>query len=144
MRTLLCTIAIFAVLTCQAYSQNPELESYVRKGIELHDSRNYQGAIQQYKAALDIDSTYDLANYELILSYFAIEEYEKAIKHSDILIAKHSPYAGKAYTMKGSALDLLGKPREAIQAYKAAIDIDPDDYLLYYNMALTYYNLERI
>lgn len=143
MRTLLCTIAIFAAFTGQTYSQNNELQNYVSKGIELHDSRNYQGAIQQYKAALDLDSTYDLANYEIILSYFAIEEYEKAIKHSDILIAKRSPYMGKAYTMKGSALDLLGKPREAIQVYKAAIDVEPDDYLLYYNMALTYYNLKE-
>lgn len=145
MRTLLCTIAIFAALTCQAYSQNNDLENYVRKGVELYDSGDYEGAIEQYKAALAIDNTNPVVNYEISSAYFALKEYEKAIEYSDILIAQHSPHTVKAYTMKGSALDLLGKPREAIQAYKAAIEQHPnsDDHLLYYNIALTYYNLKE-
>lgn len=145
MRTLLCTIAIFAALTCQTYSQNTDLENYIRKGVELYDSGDYEGAIEQYKAALAIDNTNPVVNYEIASAYMVLKEYEKAIEHSDILIAQHSPHTVKAYTMKGTALDLLGKPREAIQAYKAAIEQHPnsEDHLLYYNIALTYYNLKE-
>lgn len=143
MRTLLCTIAIFAALTCQTYSQNNDLESYVRKGVELYDSGDYEGAIEQYKAALALDNTNPVVNYEISSAYFALKEYEKAIEYSDILIAQHSEHADQAYALKGSALDLLGKPREAIQTYKEAINIYPNDHLLYYNIALTYYNLKE-
>jgi tetratricopeptide (TPR) repeat protein len=115
----------------------------VDAGITLHDSGDYKGAIEQYEKALTFDLKSPLANYEIAMTYLALKEYDKAIEHCGIVIAGNSDYALQAHILEGSALDLLGKPKEAIAAYKKAIQQFPEHHLLYYNLALTLFNQEE-
>lgn len=143
MKNTLKTILFFSLLICKVYGQTSELESFVEQGVELYDNGDYKGAIEQYKKALKIDKKSPLVNYEIASTYFALKDYEKAIKHSDIVISAKSNYIDHAYILKGSALDLQGKPKEAIKAYKLGIKGYPKNHLLYYNLAYTCYSLKE-
>ncbi len=137
------TILILTLLISKMYGQTNELQNYIDEGVKLYDNGDYKGAIKQYKKALNIDKNSALVNYEISSTYFALKEYDKAIEHSDKIIDNKSDYMDQAYTLKGSALDLLGKPKEAIKTYYIAIKQFPDNYLLYYNLAYTCYNSQE-
>lgn len=120
------------------------LESLVKEGIELHNKGDFDGAIAKYEEALKIDKKSDLVFYEIAYAYFAKQDLESAIKFSDKALKQKGDYAKSAYNIKGSALDNLGKPEEAVKVYKKAIEDFPDDYLLQYNLALTTYGLSDL
>lgn len=143
MKKTIKTILIFTVFICKAYGQSNELQNFVDQGVKLYDNGDYKGAIEQYKNALKIDKKSDLVNYEISLTYTALKEYEKAIEHSENVISNKKDYVDQAYIIKGSALDLLGKSKEAIKTYKVAIKEYPNNHLLYYNLAYTSYNLKE-
>jgi tetratricopeptide (TPR) repeat protein len=143
MKKIIKTILIFTLFICKAYGQTNELQSFVNQGVKLFDNGDYKGAMKQYKKALKIDNKSALANYEISSTYFALKEYEKAIKHSDNVISNKLNYVDQSYILKGSALDLLGKSKEAIKTYEKAIKEFPNNHLLYYNLAYTSYNLKE-
>ncbi len=120
-----------------------EINQMVQEGIVLHDAGKYEAAIAKYKEALNIDKKSSLVNYELGFSYFAKKEYKKAIKCLDQVIKNGDALLKEAFATKGSCLDDLGKPKEAIKIYQHAIEKFPEDYLLYYNLALTQYNQQE-
>lgn len=127
-------------------SAQESLEDLINKGVAFHDSGNYDSAILFYQKALEIDSGSLLANYEISLSYLYQRKYEKAIEHSDFII--NSGKANERYMLtalmnKGSCLDALGKSREAIPIFEKALEINDENYLLHYNLALTYSNLQE-
>jgi tetratricopeptide (TPR) repeat protein len=137
------TIKVILMLTlciCKSYGQDNELQNFVDLGVKLYDDGDYKGAIEQYNKALKIDKKSAVANYEISSTYFALKDYEKAIEYSDNIISNKLSYLDQAYILKGSALDLLDKPKEAIKVYKEAIKQFPISHLLYYNLAYTYYN----
>jgi Tfp pilus assembly protein PilF len=138
---LILTLSMSAI---QAFSQSDKATSYVAEGVKLHDKGNYSAAIREYQKALDIDPNSTLANYETANTYFAMKNYTKAIEHVDKVISLHQGNVDESYVLKGSALDLLDKPMEAIAIYKQGIKEFPDDYFLYYNLALTSYNQKLI
>ncbi|MEL6560387.1 MAG: tetratricopeptide repeat protein [Bacteroidota bacterium] len=121
-------------------------EEYVKTGVEYHDGGNYDSAIIFYQKALEIEPGSLLANYEISLSYLYLRSYEEAIKHSDFII--NSGRANERYMLtalmnKASCLDALGKSKEAIPIFQKALEIDDENYLLHYNLALTYRNLKK-
>lgn len=142
-KTIKCLI-IFILIICKVYGQGSDLQNLVDQGVHLHDKGDYKGAIEKYKKALEINSKSDLANYEISSSYFALEQYEKAIKHSNKVISEKSNYVDQAYILKGSALDMMGKTKEAIKTYKKGIKAFPENHLLYYNLAYTDYKIKEI
>lgn len=142
MKKSIWTILLFTVFIFNAYGQSEEVEKFVRRGIELYEEGDYKGAIDQYKKALKIDKESPLANYETAMAYFALKEYENAIEYSDKVIDAKSDFIEHSYIIKGSALDLTGKTKEAIKAYTKAIQDYPKSHLLHYNLALTHYKLK--
>ena len=143
MKNLIRAALLISLLGSTAYSQSPELQNLVGQGVKLHDKGDYNGAIEQYKKALLIDDKSPLANYEIGSTYFALKDYQKAIEHCDKVIAANSSYMEQAYVLKGTALDMMGKPNEAISVYKEATKSFPNKYLPYYNLALTSYNIKE-
>lgn len=133
-------IAILLFLTPLFLFSQSDLESLVKAGISLHDEGKYAEAVEKYNKALKIDKKSSLVNYELGLTYFTQKEYKKAIKSLDRVIKNNDKYLKEAFMTKGSCLDLLGKPKEAVQLYETAIKQFPESHLLYYNLALTQFN----
>lgn len=136
-------ILIFTLFVSTCIGQTSEFENLVEQGIKLHDNGDYKGAIEQYKKALQIDPKSAVVNYELASSHIALEDYEKAIEYSENVITAKSKFADRAYMLKGTAQDLLGKSKEAIKTYTTGLKEFPDSYLLNYNLAYTLYNLKN-
>ncbi len=116
------------------------IDELVMEGIKYHDNGDYKEAIKVYKKAQKIDPESTLVHYEMALSYFSLGKYKKAIEYSDNVIESNSTNLLEAYLTKGSALDLLGKTEKSKEVFKTAINAVGAHYLLYYNLALNYYN----
>lgn len=136
-------IAIMISCTPSLLAQDT-IKQLVNQGIQFHDDGNYDKAIETYKKALAIDSLSTLVNYEIAFSYFKKGAYEEAIKHADIVIDQNGKSMREAYTIKGSALDVLGRTRESIKLFEKAIKKYQDDYLLYFNLAVNYLKLNEL
>lgn len=125
------------------FAQQTAVNDLIEKGIKLHDKADYQGAIESYTKALLLDNKSAHANYEAASSYFALKDYANAVKYSNQVISSNTDYVDQAYILKGSALDLLGKPLEAVLLYKTALKKYTQNHLLYYNLAITSFNLKE-
>lgn len=131
-----------SVFSLQA-QDSQEVVDLVKEGILYHDAGDYKRAIDMYKKALDIaPNSYD-ANYELAMTYMYSKDYENAIKYSDKAIKVGGDKAIMAYMNKGSCLNYLGKPKDALKVFeKAGKEFGPY-YLLYFNWALVYYGMKE-
>lgn len=140
-------LALFFMITLScagnASAQQEVLNGLIEQGIKLHDNGDYKAAIDQYNKALLIDPRSSYANYEIASSYLALKNYGSSIRHSDKVIAANKDYLDQAYIIKGTALDLSGKPQEAVKTYRKALQRFPSSHLLYYNLALTSFKLEE-
>jgi Tfp pilus assembly protein PilF len=135
------TVALLMVmLSVTAFSQS--VEDFIKQGIELHDNGEYDKAIQIYQQALEINPKSSLAHYEIALTYQTLEDYQNALKHS-----KHSLELDgnnrAAYVIMGSALDDLGRPGEAVEAFEKCLKKFGGHYLVHYNLALTHFRLKQ-
>ncbi len=143
MKKNITLLLFFFALTCNVFAQDIVINGLINQGIKLHDKADYTGAIDIYKKALAINPKSAYANYELASTYLAIKDFRNAIKYSDRVIAVGSGYQDQAYILKASALDLSGKPAEAIKTYKKALGQFSSNHLLYYNFALTSFKLKQ-
>lgn len=138
---LLITISLIFMFSF-LFGQNQGVDDLVRSGVELHDKGEYQKAIEVYKKALNIDPNSSLANYEIAFSYLAAKDYKNAEKFSKKVLDLGKDNLLGAYITYGNALDLQGKSSKAIKTYEKAIK-DFDNYLLYYNYAITCLNVGK-
>jgi S1-C subfamily serine protease len=96
---------------------------------------------QESKAKKDLE--YDQA-YQKALYFIDNEEYEKVLPYLEIVIKIETPSLKEwAYFGIGFCYDRLGAYTKAIEAYKQAIRIDPDNVDVYYEMAHAYVNIGR-
>ncbi len=135
-----CFLFALFFFTLQSFAQ-VTVEDIVREGMQYHDNGEYDRAIETYNKAFKIDPESMLVNYEISLSYFKKGDYESAIEYSDVILKNDKDFLLQAYVNKGSALDLLGRTKESIKLLEKGIKkLDPH-YLMFYNLALNYYNL---
>lgn len=142
MKTII--LLFFALLPVSFTFSQSDLEALVQKGVGQHDSGQYEAAIDTYKKALKLDPNSTLVHYEMAMTYMSMKEYEKSIKHSDIVLKEKGEYMVHAYLTKGSCLDYLGKTSESVKLFEKAIKDYPKESLLYYNLALNYYRTNAL
>jgi tetratricopeptide (TPR) repeat protein len=129
----------FLILANFIFGQVP-FDSLVQQGVQYHDAGEYQKAIDIYKKALEIDPNSTLVNYEISYTYMMMEDYDNALKHSNIVIEKNDENQLGGYIVTSSCLDYQGKTDESIKLLEKAIKKFKTNYLLYYNLAISYYN----
>ncbi|MCJ8164654.1 tetratricopeptide repeat protein [Pontibacter sp. E15-1] len=142
---LIGTLLLAVSLTLAAFGQATTTDDLLQKGIALYDAGNYKGALEQYAQALKLEAKNPTVNYEISLTYFALQDMPNTIRYSDVVIkSKNTSPSIKAQALvnKGSALDITGKSAEAITAYRKALKLDPSYQMAYYNLGLTLYNQE--
>lgn len=137
MKTFLNIIFFFLIGIIPLNAQST-IQELVEKGIKYHDNGNFAEAVKAYQKALEIDSESPLANYELANTYCSMGEYKKTIKYAERVLKSKSDLDDMAYILKGTALDELGKPNEAIETYKEGIKSSPQNNMLHFNLAITY------
>lgn len=139
----LITLAIGFSISLILSAQSDRLSEHIRKGISLHDEGKYEEAIEEYHAALSIDSTSTTANYELSYTCMVSGRYADAVKYCRKVVEQDADNQEAAYISLGSSYDMLGDPENAIKAYDEGLVKFPESNLLNYNLAYTLYNQKQ-
>ena len=109
-----------------------------KEGVALHDKGDYDGAISRYAQVLRENPANVEALYEMSFSYFLKEDCQKSLEMALRAAQYKSDLLGKIYGEIGNCQDDLGRPKEAIETFKAGIKLLPANFLLHYNLGLTY------
>jgi tetratricopeptide (TPR) repeat protein len=141
MRKTIFLSLFFSVLFTTVYSQGGE-NNFIVEGIKMYDQGDYEGALAMYKKALVSNPHSVKVKYEIASAYLKMKDAANCIKYSDMVIAANADFVDQAYILKGSAMDIWGKPAEAIKIYKQALLKFPKNQLLHYNLALTSFSLK--
>lgn len=139
MKKLIAGLLILAsILNC--YGQGNSFDDFMKQGVRFHDEGKYDEAIEMYKKALELDPTSTVTNYEISLTYFTKQDWAQAIVYGKNVINLNSGNRLEAFVVLGSSYDMLGDTKHAISTYVKGLKEFPQNHLLNYNLALTYYN----
>lgn len=139
MKNIIAGFLIFiSVFNC--FGQENSFNDYMSQGIGYHDEGKYDEAIGMYKKALELDPKSTVTNYEISLTYFTKQDWAKAIEYGKNVINLKAGNRLEAYVVLGSSYDMLGDTKNAISKYVKGLKEFPQNHLLNYNLALTYYN----
>ncbi len=114
----------------------------IKQGIELHDRGFYEKALKLYREALNINPANVLALYESALTCFHMGDNERSLRFALKGMEYESELLARFYMMAGNNLDIMGKPRQAIEVFQKALEIDPEHGLFYYNLGITYFGMK--
>ena len=132
------TLFILSLLMCiTSFAQNKK--SYLRDGNELYTDSSYNDAEMQYRKSLEKDQDYFNASFNLADAVYKQERYEESSALFDALIdnAPTENALAKVYHNLGNSLTQEQKLEEAIEAYKNALRINPNDAETRHNLALS-------
>jgi tetratricopeptide (TPR) repeat protein len=69
-----------------------DFDNYLSRGREFYQNQDYLNAIADYKKALEINDTSLVANLEIGLTYWNINDYEKALKYNEKALNQDTSY----------------------------------------------------
>ncbi len=115
----------------------PAQRVLILEGVALHDLQSYDGAIAKYKQVLAENPWEVNALHELAYSYFESKRYQETIATARLGAQCQSKLLPFFHVMIANALDELGKGKEAIETYKAAIKQNPSVGLVHFNLAIS-------
>ncbi len=136
------TLFVLFLLSHLSISQN--IDSLIQNGNKLRTIGNSDLAIVDYKKALTVNKKSSEANYEIAYTYQILNNLKNTIKYCNRVIRLKSTRIIEAYILKGSALDYLGKQKKSTRLYCQAIKQYPNNYLLEYNLGITYHNRSKL
>lgn len=110
----------------------------IKEGVALHDAGDYDAAISRYEQVLHENPANVLALYEMSFSYYLKKDCQKSMEMAFKASLYKSDLQGEIYGEIANCQDDLGKPKDAIETFKAGIKLLPADFLLHYNLGLTY------
>lgn len=121
---------------------NPNFsESYYGLGILYEEQGNLDKAIVEYDKAFSLDQNSG-ASYQLGAIYFRQNKYDLALGYVEKSLKKYNRSL-YALNLQGLILDNLGRFLEAIESYKKALDIAPDETNIRFNLAYSYYHMNE-
>ena len=135
MRSLL-TVLLF-LISINSIAQNKK--SFLRDGNKLYNDSSYNEAEMQYRKSLEKDQDYFNASFNLADAIYKQERYDEASALFNALEdnAPSKNDLAKVYHNLGNSLVKEQKLKEAINAYKNALRINPDDDDTRHNLALS-------
>ena len=115
----------------------------IKEGIALHDRGDYDGAIEKYQEVLKENPDNVLALYEMGYSLSMKKDYKKSLEAAYRGAQYKSDLLGMFYVSIGNNLDITGETKKSVEVYKKGIELMPAEQLLYFNLAVTYLNLNK-
>lgn len=144
MRLIIYLTLALSSCTFVAYAQ-PSSDKLIRKGVSLHDKGRYNDAISYYQQALKSNPSSMSATYEMSLSYLMLKDFDNALKYSTKVInGNFKPLLVDAYCVKSSALSEMNKLDQAVKLLNEALERCGDEYLLHYNLGLSYFKAKNL
>lgn len=141
---LIITIYIVLISSFSVLAQSASFAELIRKGNSYHDNGQYEQALEQYKKALKYDSVSGIVHYEIAYTLLAMQKYDEASEYCKKVINLDSKQQQGAYLLWGSALNLGGKPQEAVKVYLEAMMKFRGLHQLHYNLALAYFEADNL
>ncbi len=138
---------IFLFFTRIIYAQDtiPLIRSgdVITDALALHDDGKYDEAIAKYHTISESDTNYVYMLSELMFSYLASGQNEKALQTGEKAIKFDSRFKAHLLIGIGNALDNIGESNKAIATYQKAIKQFPYNHLLHFNLGITYFNQKK-
>ena len=122
--------------------QSISAETYLRRGYAKYRLDQYQPAIDDYDAAINLKPDFAAAYYFRGTVKRSLGQYKEAIEDYDTAIDLKSDFAF-AYYFRGTIRSDLGEHFIAIQDYNKAIDAKPDYAFAYLRRGIANYLLDR-
>jgi len=141
---LIITLYIVFISSFSILAQSASFADLIRKGNSYHDNGQYEQALEQYKKALKFDSVSGIVHYEIAYTLLAMQKYDEASEYCKKVINLDSKQQQGAYLLWGSALNLGGKPQEAVKVYLEAMMKFRGLHQLHYNLALAYFEADNL
>lgn len=136
---LLCVMLALAGVARVSAQRMPE-RGLVRKGNRQYNREHYEKSIESYTKALAADPTSFEATYNLGSSLFRAERYEKAEQTLSKIVSDttrtDAERADAVYNL-GNTQFVQKKLQEALESYRQAMRLNPDDQEAKYNYAYT-------
>lgn len=139
-------LLLFPLLSNISVAQEKEkAEKLVSEGINYHDKGDYEGALNKYIKALELDKDNLFALAEKATTYLAQEKYDNVIEVCKRAISAHPGESDlkNVYVAYGNALDGLKKTDESIKIYDAGLKVFPDYYQLHFNKGITLSSIKK-
>lgn len=147
---IVAVCSLVLVLASVAYAQrrqpvasDDEQWDLIEEGRTLHDNQEFDSAIGRYNQVLALNPHSIDAIFELTASHYDKGDYKQSLDAARRGTEYESEHLSYFYLMLGTNHDLLKQPQKAVEAYKAGLAIEPTNYLLEYNLAVTCLNLKR-
>jgi tetratricopeptide (TPR) repeat protein len=98
----------------------------------------FQEALDAYKKVVEIDPDNRDVYYFIALSHFNLNEFLPQGVAASEAIKRNTQFIGDSYYLLGDSLQKAKKPVEAIEAYQKAVNVKPDIFEVYNNLAELY------
>ena len=122
-----------------------EARALVRAGNKLYEKEKYDAAAIAYRKALDKNSQYKKATYNLGNSMYQNKNYKEAVPQYELAVktAKDKFEKADGYHNIGNAMLEQKQYQAAVDAFKNALRNDPTDDETRYNLAVAQKLLEK-
>jgi tetratricopeptide (TPR) repeat protein len=120
-----------------------EKEAYHIRGMIHEVDKEYDEALEMYRAAVEMDTGYPLAVMSLGYLYSTIGEQEKAIKYMQMYI-RLVPEAADPRASYGDLLVRVGRYDEALEQYEKSLELNPDYWYAIQEMGKVHMVLGRL
>ena len=134
---VLFALLMFCASTLSAQTVTVRAVDLNNRCVELADGGNYQGAIELFRQAIELDQDYALAYAHLGTSLYNTGHREESLNSLKKAI-ELKPTLAEAYSKLGVVYADLGRNEEAIVALKQAVSIRPDYALAHHNLGCVY------
>ena len=138
MRHVVRAIALLLLASLGAAAQDTgSANQRFQRALALHDSGDYAGAIAIYKELLTLDPNNETVRYELTYSTMAKGDAAETIRLATEGSRKPGSTQVRYLELLGSAYDAQNQTKEAIEAYRRGIKIDPKYAPIHFNLGVT-------
>lgn len=110
---------------------------WYKKGCKFLKERNCQEAIDSFDHALEMDPYFFEAWYDKYSAFQKLDKHleaayclQKALKvelEAYEIVLGINPQDSNMWNKKGIVLELLGEPEKALESFKIAVKVDPDN-----------------
>lgn len=127
---------IVSLVCLPSFASNPE-DEFIRKGNKKYEAKDYKGAEDEYRKALDKNVASKIANFNMGDTYYRRGEYDSALENYKQAISEKNSNEENAAIMHNIGNTYLQnkKYEESIDAYKKSLKLNPDDEETRYNLA---------
>jgi tetratricopeptide (TPR) repeat protein len=140
-KTIRAMVMILLGIFCVYHTYAQDARRLITEGNQLSTIRDYNGAIEKYKAALALEADNITAKYQLGFALNAAGKGQDAIPYLQDAAKNGNTNAVKssAFGLLGSIYDRASQPKLAITNYNDAIKLDSANYALQYGLGLAYF-----